>query len=70
MPPRKFLSFTYSKVDSKVIFESNLYKFRNRLSDCNLSRLMKMAVEGLELSSVPFDEILDVFKETNRRIEL
>ena len=66
------MSFTYSKVDSKAIFESNLYKFRNRLSDCNLSRLMKMAVEGPELimSSVPFDEILDVFKETNRRIEL
>ena len=34
---------------------------------------MKMAVKGPELSSVPFDEILeilDVFKETNRRIEL
>ena len=65
-PPRKCLSFTYSK----AIFESYLYKFRNHLSDCNLSRLMKMAVEGPELSSVPFDEILDVFKETNRRIEL
>ena len=66
--PRNLLSFTYSKVDSKAIFESNL--FRNHLSDCNLSRLMKMAVEGPELSSVPFDEILDVFKETNRCIEL
>ena len=65
-PPRKCLSFTYSK----AIFESYLYKFRNHLSDCNLSRLMKMAMEGPELSSVPFDEILDVFKETNRRIEL
>ena len=69
-PPRKVLSFTYSKYDSKAIFESNLCKFRNHLSDCNQSRLMKMAVEGPELSSVPFDEILDVFKETNRRIEL
>ena len=31
---------------------------------------MKIAVEGPELSSEPFDEILDVFKEKNRRIEL
>ena len=29
---------------------------------------MKMAVEGPELSSVPFDEILDIFKEQNRCI--
>ena len=45
-------------------------RLRNRLSDCNLSRLMKLAVEGPELSDIPFDEILDVFKAKNRRIEL
>ena len=45
-------------------------RLRNRLSDINLSRLMKIAVEGPELSCVPFEEILDVFKEQNRRIEL
>ncbi len=32
--------------------------------------LMKIAVEGPELSSVPFKEILDVFKEQNRCIEI
>ena len=47
----------------------NKTRLRNRLSDCNVSRLMKIAMEGPELSSVPFDEILAVFKETNRRIE-
>ena len=31
---------------------------------------MKIAVEGPELSDIPFDEILDVFKAKNRRIEL
>ena len=38
-------------------------RLRNRLSDSNLSRLMKIAVEGPELSSVPFEEILHIFKE-------
>ena len=27
---------------------------------------MKIAVEGPELSSVPFDEILDIFKERGK----
>ena len=45
-------------------------RLRNRLSDCNLSRLMKIAVEGPELNDVPFEEILAVFKEKNRRILL
>ena len=37
-------------------------RLRNRLSDCNLSNLMKIAVEGPQLESVCFEEILDVFK--------
>ena len=46
-------------------------RLRNRLSDCNLDRLMKIAIEGpAELNSVAFDEILDIFKEKNRRLEL
>ncbi len=31
--------------------------------------IMKIAAEGLELGSVPFKKILDVFKARNRRIE-
>ena len=31
---------------------------------------MKIAVEGPELSDITFEEILDVFKAKNRRIEL
>ena len=31
---------------------------------------MKIAVEGPELNDVPFEEILAVFKEKNRRILL
>ncbi len=31
---------------------------------------MKIAMEGPEHSSVPFKEIVDVFKEQNKRVEL
>ena len=41
-------------------------RLRNRLSDCNLSNLMKIAVEGPQLESVCFEEILDVFNRKNR----
>ena len=43
-------------------------RLRNRLSDNNLSRLIRISIEGPELSSVDFYEILDVYKEQNRRI--
>ena len=33
-------------------------RLRNRLSDCNLSRLMKIAVEGPELSDIPLTACL------------
>ena len=42
----------------------------NRLNDANLSRLMRIAIEGPELSAVNFKEVLEVFKEKNRRILL
>ena len=45
-------------------------RLRNRLSDVNLARLMRIAIEGPELSTIDFKEILDVFKECNRRIQL
>ena len=34
----------------------------NRLNDANLSHLMRIAIEGPELSSINFDEVLEVFK--------
>lgn len=45
-------------------------RLRNRLNDSNLSQLLRIAVEGPNLSNVPFEEILEVFKESNRRVEL
>ena len=44
-------------------------RLRNRLSDDNLSRLMRIAIEGPELLKVNFDEVLNIFKQRqNRRI--
>ena len=43
-------------------------RLRNRLSDINLCRLVRIAVEGPELNEVNFEEIVDVFKEHNRRV--
>ena len=42
----------------------------NRLNDANLSHLMRIVIEGPELSSINFDEVLEVFKEKNCRIQL
>ena len=41
----------------------------NRLSDENLTQL-RIAMEGPDLNEVDFNEILDFFKEKNRRIRL
>ncbi|KAI6648551.1 Zinc finger protein [Oopsacas minuta] len=45
-------------------------RLRNRLNDANLAHLIRIAIEGPELFSVNFDEVLKVFKEKNRRIQL
>ncbi len=45
-------------------------RLRNRLSDENLTHLMRIAIEGPDLSEVNFNEILDIFKEKNRRIRV
>ena len=45
-------------------------RLRNRITDDNLARLMRIAIEGPELTVVDFDKILDIFKEKNRRIIL
>ena len=44
-------------------------RLRNRLTNDNLAHLMRIAIEGPELSSVNFDEVFEVFKEKNRRIK-
>ncbi len=36
-------------------------RLRNRLSDENLTHLMRIAIEGSDLSEVNFNEILDIF---------
>ena len=36
-------------------------RLRNRLADCSLSRLMRIAIEGPELQSVNFNVILAIF---------
>ena len=42
----------------------------NRLSDENLTHLMRNVIEGPDLNEFNFNEILDIFKEKNRRITL
>ena len=52
--------------------QMNLVKtrLRSRINDCNLARLMRIATEGPELVHVDFNEILDIFKAQNHRIQL
>ena len=42
----------------------------NRLSDENSTHLMRNAIEGPDLNEVNVNDILDIFKEKNRRITL
>ena len=49
------------------IFKTTL---RNRTSDVNLPKLMRIAIEGPDLSIINFQEILEVLKETTHRIQL
>ena len=45
-------------------------RLRNRISDVNLPKLMRIAIEGPDLSIIDFQEILEVFKEATHRIQL
>ena len=46
-------------------------RLRNRLSDINLARLMRIVIEGPELTSVNLMKFwMYVYKEQNRRIAL
>ena len=44
-------------------------RLRNRVNNANLAHLMRIAIEGPDISSVYFDEVLEVFKEKYRRIQ-
>ena len=57
--------------DGRVLFPGHAQtRLRNRLSNENLTHLMRIAIEGPDLKEVNFNEILDIFKEKNRRIRL
>ncbi len=45
-------------------------RLRSRLSDVSLAQLMRVAIEGPELTKVNFEEILAIFGQQNRRILL
>ena len=45
-------------------------RLRSRLNDVNLARLMRIAIEGPQLSTTDFSEIVDILKETNHCILL
>ena len=40
-------------------------RIRSRNSDINLTRLMRIVIEGPDLNSVDFNEILDMYKQHN-----
>ncbi len=45
-------------------------RLRNRLSHGSLAQLMRIAIEGPDPTLVNFEEILEIFKESNHRIQL
>ena len=45
-------------------------RLRRRISDSNLAKLMRIAIEAPDLTTVDFNEIIDVFKEKIHRINL
>ena len=51
-------------------FGGGRYFVWNRLSNENLTHLMRNAIVGPDLNEVNFNEILDICKEKNRQITL
>ena len=45
-------------------------RLRSRLSDCSVAQHMSILIEGSEIDTVEFEEILNIFKEHNHRILL
>ena len=59
---------THSEVQTTVHFgDMKLIKnwLRFRVSDSNLGRLMHIALEGSQLPTVDFDQVLDMYKQQN-----
>ena len=69
--PKEFFSVVlYCERSERSFSQMKLIKtrLRNRISDSNLPRLMRIAIEGTELSQVNLNEVLHVFKEQKHRI--
>ena len=45
-------------------------RLRSRLSDCSVAQLMRISIEGPEIDAMEFEDILEIFKEHNLRIQL
>ncbi len=45
-------------------------RLRSRISDSNLTKLMRIAIEGPDLARVDLNEIVEVFEEKNHRTSL
>ncbi len=45
-------------------------RLRNKLSDVSLAILLRIAMEGPELTDIDFEEIFNIFRLQNRRIHL
>ncbi len=45
-------------------------RLRNKLSDVSLAILMRIAMEGPELTEIDFEEIFNIFRLQNIRIRL
>ena len=54
VPPGFFLNLRRSNIDLQSFLSFNLH---------NLAHLMRIAIEGPELSSINFEEVFEVFKE-------
>ncbi len=44
-------------------------RLRSRLSDCSVVQLMRISIEGPEIDAIEFEEILEICKENNHRIQ-
>ena len=54
--------------NSGVVIQSNGDTFEAELVTFNLATLMRISIEGPELTDVDFNQILDIFKEKNHSI--
>ena len=65
--PVTLIKHGYKEVCQMKMVKTRLW---NRISDVNLPKLMRIAIEGPDLSIIDFQEILEILKETTHRIQL